>query len=157
MTPTLTCPNCQHRFRLPAEHAGAKIPCPRCEHLVGLPAEAGPADVMEAPTTLRPPRPPEEDVVEADEDVRRRSGERGFSRARAAERGRQAACCLRRGAASTGRPCSTTSAVRNASTPTTGSTGRSNLLPAIVFVTIPALIIAGLLTFIGVILYQHMF
>ncbi len=38
-----------------------------------------------------------------------------------------------------------------------GRTGRSNLLWAIIFVTIPSLIIAGLLTFIGFVLYRAMF
>ena len=37
-----------------------------------------------------------------------------------------------------------------------GRTGRSNLIPAIIFVTIPALIIAGLLGFIAVVLYKAM-
>ncbi len=38
-----------------------------------------------------------------------------------------------------------------------GRTGRSNLLWAMIFVTIPSLIIAGLLTFIGFVLYRAMF
>ena len=159
MVQTLACPNCQHRFRLPPDHVGAKIPCPRCEHLMAVPGGAGPEDIMtESPAARRPPRRPVEEIaeVEPDEDALPIK-KRGFEP------------CPRCGAEGAKRVMWTPWGsfygpallchvrCRKCKYAYNGRTGRSNLLWAIIFVTIPALIIAGLLAFIGFVLYRAMF
>jgi predicted Zn finger-like uncharacterized protein len=157
MAQALTCPNCQNRFRLPADHVGAKVPCPRCEHLVAVPGEAGAEEIMEAKPAARKAvrRPVQAADVEPDEDappVRQGDFEP----------------CPRCGAEDPKRVKWTPWGsfygpllfnhvrCRKCKYAYNGRTGGSNLIWAILCVTIPLIAIAGLLVFIGWRLYLAM-
>jgi uncharacterized paraquat-inducible protein A len=161
----ITCPNCKHHFRLPDNHTGAKIACPRCEHVLVIKArQAGPQDVVATKPVARQPRPPteeeeEEDLVvpEVDEDAPAPPKRKGFKP------------CPRCGAEDPKRVLFTFWGsfygpalfnhvrCRKCKYAYNGRTGGSNLIWAIIFVSIPTLIIAGLLGFIAFVLYKAMF
>ncbi|HVS40544.1 MAG TPA: hypothetical protein VMS17_33620 [Gemmataceae bacterium] len=153
MVAILTCPNCQNRFRPPANHTGAKVACPRCEHMVAVPGETGPDEIThEKPTARKAVRKPQVEVeVEADEDAPARKS--------------RFEPCPRCGAEDPKRvmytfwgsfyvpPLVNHVRCRKCKYAYNGRTGGSNLLIAIICVTIPLLLIAGI---IGVIVYIWM-
>jgi endogenous inhibitor of DNA gyrase (YacG/DUF329 family) len=134
MTATVTCPMCQNSFDMPEGHAGEKVPCPHCEQLVPVRKE----EVMEGTRAAQAPQ-------------------KGFKP------------CPRCGAEGARRVLFTfwgsfygTALFNHVRCPEcqyayNGRTGRSNLIPAIIFVTIPLLIIAGLLSFIGWVVWTRLF
>ena len=152
MAETLVCPKCKHGFRLPAQHVGAKIPCPRCEYLVA--AAVRPEDItVDRPTAGPQSRQRREVEDDPDEDLPPRR-QQGFKP------------CPRCGAEGARRVLWTPwgsfygpalfSHVRcpECRCGYNGRTGGSNLIPAIVFVTIPSLMIAGLLAFMAWVIYK---
>ena len=149
MTATVTCPMCQNAFDMPEGHAGERVPCPHCEQLVAVRGE----EVMEG---ARAAQAPERLDVERDEDLPP-IRQKGFKP------------CPRCGAEGARRVLFTfwgsfygTALFNHVRCPEcqyayNGRTGRSNLIPAIIFVTIPLLIIAGLLGFIGWVVWTRLF
>jgi hypothetical protein len=132
MAEKLVCPKCKHGFRLPAEHVGAKIPCPRCEFLVGS-NEGSDEITVDQPPPQKAFKPCPRCLADGAQRVLFTAwgsfyGPALFNHVRCPE----CRCAYN------------------------GRSGRSNLVPAIIFVTIPALIIAGLLGFIAVVLYKAM-
>jgi DNA-directed RNA polymerase subunit M/transcription elongation factor TFIIS len=152
MTQAIICPNCQNSFSLPADHVGAKAPCPRCENLVAVPGGAGSEDVTAARPSAAAPRDPVE--AERDEDAPPAKGFKPCPRCGAdgAKRilwapwgsffGPALLCHVR---------CPECRCKYN------GRTGRSNLIPVVIFATIPTLIILVLLAYIAFVLYRAMF
>jgi DNA-directed RNA polymerase subunit M/transcription elongation factor TFIIS len=143
MAETIKCPGCQAVLRVRGDMAGKQIKCPRCAHAVDVPA-------AEAVTKKAPP--PAEEAVEVEplEDegvvVRRRS---------------KYEPCPRCGAEESQRVKFTfwgsyyfTALFKHVRCPAcgyayNGRTGRSNLLPAIVCVTVAFSGLLGLLGFIA--------
>ena len=147
MPETLVCPKCKHGFRLPARHIGAQIACPRCEFLV---AAASRSDDI----TVDPPTAERVGEVAVDLDEDRPKQQRPFRPCpRCAAEGARRVLFTPWGsfygpALFNHVRCPECRYAYN------GRTGGSNLIPAILFVTIPALIIAGLLGFIALVLYK---
>jgi predicted Zn finger-like uncharacterized protein len=165
MPVSITCPGCQTTLRVREELAGKKVKCPRCAQVVTVP---GRKEVIEAaadereegvtevkpiarkkagPARARPDEPEEDDRADRDdrEEERPRSkykpcpqcGARGARRLKWTWWG-----SFYGPAIFTHVRCPDCGYCYN------GRSGGSNLIPAIIFVTIPALLILGVLGFI---------
>jgi uncharacterized paraquat-inducible protein A len=156
MAETLVCPNCDSPIRVPASHAGAKIACPQCEKLVAVPGAqtAGPEDIMEGTPVVG-----EENrllaPVEPDEDA-------------APSKRKSFKPCPR---------CGTEGAKRVLFTPWgsfygpalfnhvrcpecryayNGRSGGSNLIPAILFVTVPLVLMAAIICYLALLIIPRL-
>jgi predicted Zn finger-like uncharacterized protein len=162
MTTTMKCPGCQTPLRLRADMAGKKIKCPRCGHVLTVPASAEEAveevPVMEEITAEPPPkkaarRRVPEDEEDEDVPIQRRSkykpcprcGESGATRVVWTPWGSFYGPAL-----FTHVRCPGCGYKYN------GRSGRSNLIPAIIFVTVPAVLIVAILGFLGWVVYSAM-
>lgn len=154
MSTTMNCPGCQTPLRVREDMAGKKIKCPRCAHIVAIPAAAETLEEVESleEITDAPSAPKAKvkakTVVEDDDDapVEKRSkykpcprcGEVGAKRVKWTPWGSFYGPALL-----THVRCPECGYKYN------GRSGRSNLIPAIVFVTIPLLIILGIFGALG--------
>jgi hypothetical protein len=155
MAETLVCPKCKHGFRLPARLVGAKIPCPKCEFLVDAASGSDDITVDQPAAGRRPARQQAQIEDDLDEDVPPNQPKTFKPCPRCGAEGAQRVLFTPWGsfygpALFNHVRCPECRCAYN------GRTGRSNLIPAIIFVTIPALIIAGFLGFIAVVLYKAM-
>ncbi len=160
MTTTMKCPGCQTPLRLRDDMAGKSIKCPRCAHVTTVPAAEAAVEevtVVEEITAEPPPkrsarRGSREDEQDDETSVRLRSkykpcprcGESGATRVIWTPWGSFYGPAL-----FTHVRCADCGYKYN------GRSGRSNLIPAIVFVTIPAALIAAILGFVGWIIYTN--
>ena len=163
MTTTMNCPGCQTPLRVRDDMAGKKIKCPRCAHVVTVPASEE-ATVEEAPVveeiTAEPPakkparrRRDEED--DRDEDDRDRPRSKYKPCPRCGESGATRVVWTPWGSFY-GPALFTHVRCPGCGYKYNGRSGRSNLIPAIIFVTIPAVLIAAILGFLGWIIYATM-
>lgn len=161
----LTCPGCKSRLRIKDEFAGKKVKCPRCEALVRVPTqeavEVKPIDQRITPrrdgvTAHRKKPAPARRPRDEDEDERD-EGDESEDR----PRGKWKPCpeCGARGPQRVkftwwgsvyGPALFKHVRCRKCGTTYNGKTGRSNLIPAILFVAVP---LAGIAGVIGVIIY----
>lgn len=162
MTIAITCPGCRSTLRIKEEYAGQTVKCPRCEAQVAVPAgevaEVEAIEEVEGAVTERPAprRSPAEEVSptrrrpERDDPRRHADDERPRSRWKP---------CPRCGATDPKRVnftfwgsfyftglfhhvrCLECGCKYN------GKSGKSNIIPAIICVTIPAVLIAFILFF----------
>lgn len=166
MTVKTTCTGCKTMLRLGAEMAGKKVRCPRCSTVVAVPE-------MELEEVVPEEVVPEDDAITSEPIVKpakRKEGRVNKSRKRrhedeADEGDSEYQPCPE---------CGASGATRVKWTPWgsfygpalfthvrcpecgyayNGNTGRSNIVPAIIFVTIPALLILGI---IGLVIYMIM-
>jgi predicted RNA-binding Zn-ribbon protein involved in translation (DUF1610 family) len=184
MTTTMNCPGCQTPLRLREDLAGKKIKCPRCAHVVEVPAEEG-VMVAEAASTdeITAERPKSKagkattrPCPECGEPVALTASKCRHCKAPLDDEDDDADVVKR----SKYKPCprcGETDAKRVLWTPWgsfygpalfshvrcqecryayNGRSGRSNLIPAIIFVTIPLVLILAILGFLGWIVYASM-
>ena len=155
MTETLVCPNCDSPILVPAHHLGAKIACPRCEKLTAVPGAptAGPEDIMEG-------RPKGADKqlplasLEPDEDA---APKRGSFKP-----------CPRCGAEGAKRVLFTPwgsfygpAMFHHVRCPEcrhayNGRSGGSNLIPAVLFVMIPAVLMAAIIAYLVILILPRL-
>jgi DNA-directed RNA polymerase subunit M/transcription elongation factor TFIIS len=157
MPSKMNCPGCQTPLRLRDDMAGKKIKCPRCAHIVAVPAEevatleaateddAITANAPAAKGTKKSAAAPKEIEEDEEREVKRskykpcpRCGEEGAKRVKWTPWGSFYGPALFSHVR-----CPACAYAYN------GKSGRSNLIPAIVFVTIPLLIILGILGALG--------
>jgi predicted Zn finger-like uncharacterized protein len=168
MAEPVTCPGCQARIKVRDEHAGKRVKCPKCGGAVPVPAFDDEDDAPErAAVTAAPPgrrgegprmggvrkamrTDPE---AEPDEDAPVRK--KGF------------VPCPRCGAEDPKKVKWTPWGsfygpamfhhvrCRECGYRYNGRSGRSNLIPAIICITIPTVLIAGIVGFIGFMLYAY--
>lgn len=167
MPTSITCPGCHSTLQLRPEYAGKKIRCPKCQEVLTVPVDAEedePLDVTpadEAFTATKPARetvPParkkrasrrdEEDEDEDDRD----DGPRYVPCPRCGARGPERVLWTPWGSFY-GPALFTHVRCRKCDYTYNGNSGGSNLIPAIIFVTIPALLLLGV---IGFIVYMFM-
>lgn len=158
MTTTMKCPGCETPLRLRDDMAGKKIKCPRCARVLTVPAAVEEAPVVEEIMAEPPKKKParrrriEEDRDEED-SIRSRSkykpcprcGESGATRVIWTPWGSFYGPAL-----FTHVRCPECGCKYN------GRSGRSNLIPAIIFVTIPAALILAIFGFVGWMVYSNM-
>jgi len=182
----MKCPSCQSALRIKDEYAGKQLKCPRCTHVMAIPRktsedeedEAPPPVAIEAPKRKAPPPRPREEAIEEGEPPPRRAGRKRPRDEDEEDHDRDQRRSNRRDLAYAPCPrCGCTDATRVVWTPWgsfygpamfnhvrcrdcgyayNGRSGRSNLIPAIIFVTIPLLLIIGIIGFLGVIIFGRL-
>jgi predicted Zn finger-like uncharacterized protein len=162
MPEPVTCPGCDAKIKVRDEHAGKKVKCPKCGATVPVPAAEVEDEVLEgvavtaAPAARKAARPKaEDDEPEPDEDAPRVS-KKGF------------VPCPRCGAEGPRKVKWTPwgsfygpamfNHVRcvECGYKYNGKSGRSNLIPAIIFMSIPILLIAGIVVFMVMLVMSRM-
>jgi hypothetical protein len=157
MTHKMTCPGCQATLQLRPEYAGKKIRCPKCQQVLTVPAEGEEEPVEleaveeDAFTSTRPAR----ETMSPASKKRSRSDEEEEDDDR--DEGPHYVPCPRCGARGASRVLWTPwgsfygpalfTHVRcpHCYCAYNGNTGRSNIVPAILFVTIPLVLLLGIL------------
>jgi predicted Zn finger-like uncharacterized protein len=178
MSEIMTCPSCQTTLRIREDMAGKNIKCPRCAHLVSIPArgaanEASPQDITtdlparEARGAATRPCPACGEPIALtarqcrhchaaveDEDTEEQAAQRSKYKPcpRCAEVGARRVTWTAWGSFY-GPALFTHVRCPGCGYKYNGRTGRSNLIPAIVFVTVPLVLIVAVLGFIGYIVY----
>lgn len=183
MPTTLKCPGCDSSLRLRDDLAGKKIKCPRCEEIITVPmpeeeaAEVEPVAeeaITEAPrkkqkaaVTSRRPEPEEDEDEAPRRKKKRRDDDDEGDDDRGGKRKKRWQPCPQCGCPDAKRVVWTAwgsfygpamfSHVRclDCDYKYNGRTGGSNLIPAIIFVTIPLMFILGLVGFVGYMLLQY--
>jgi predicted Zn finger-like uncharacterized protein len=162
MTIRLSCPSCEASFQVREEYAGKRMKCPKCSAVVTVPSEEPAAEEAIQPTpAIRRAKDedpvllnPEEEEELEDEDVeRRRSKFKPCPRCRAwgAKRVVWTPWGSFYGPAMfTHVRCPKCGYGYN------GKTGGSNLIPAIIFVTVPAIGICLILVALAWVLYYKL-
>ncbi len=152
MAEVLTCPGCQAVLRVRADMAGKQIKCPRCARAVNVPTAAGITRKARPRTEEAALVEPVEDVDEAEAPVKSRSRYEPCPRCGAEEARRvkwtfwgsfyfTALCKHVR--------CRACGCGYN------GRTGRSNLLPAVLCVSVAAVAMLGVIALIVWIFYSR--
>lgn len=179
MSETITCPECKATLRLRDEYLGKKVKCPRCAHPITMPARQPAAASDKGITEVEPlpePKTPKAETrscPECGKKIAATAVQCRYCKAdlAGAEESEEEEPVRRK---SKYKPCPqcggndpkkvlvtwwgsfygpklfTHVRCRDCGYAYNGKTGRSNLIPAILFVTIPAILILGL---IGLILY----
>jgi len=159
MVEVVACPGCQAKIKVRDEYAGKRVKCPKCGGAVPVPAADEDDEAPEGAAVTAAPaarkagrRPAADDAPEPDEDAPRK---KGF------------VPCPRCGAEDPKKVKWTAWGsfygpamfhhvrCRDCGYKYNGRSGRSNLLPAIIFLAIPILLIAGILGVLGFILYTY--
>lgn len=155
----MKCPGCQTALRLRDDMAGKKIKCPRCGKIVAVPAEeiVELEEVSEGEQiTAEPPRPGKSRPTAARTRPVREDDEEDEEEEDAPRRSKYKPCprCGARGAKRViwtfwgsfyGPALFTHVRCRECGCAYNGRSGRSNLIPAIVFVAVPLLILLAIL------------
>jgi uncharacterized paraquat-inducible protein A len=156
MAETLVCPNCDSPIRVPASHAGAKIACPQCEKLVAVPGAqtAGPEDIMEGTPVvgeenrLLAPVEPDEDAAPSKRKSFKpcpRCGAEGAKRVLFTPWGSFYGPALFNHVR-----CPECRYAYN------GRSGGSNLIPAILFVTVPLVLMAAIICYLALLIIPRL-
>ncbi len=154
MAETLICPKCENLIHVPAAHVGSEILCPKCEELVPLPdAQVEPEAVLGikptagktgrrlAPVALDDDAPPPSRAFKPCP----RCGAEGAKRVLFTPWGSFYGPALFHHVR-----CPECRCAYN------GRSGGSNLLPAVLFVTIPLLLMAAIIAYLSMLIIQRL-